>query len=104
MKISIAVLAALFASATCITVESAFMNFVARFSRSYSSKEERETRFAAFKRTFELVEAHNSKQGTTSRLGINQFADLTEEELATRFAASRPEDFESIAKIDVSTL
>jgi len=104
MKISIGVLAALFAGATCVSVDSAFMNFIARFGRSYSTKEERETRFAAFKRTFELVEAHNAHPSATSRLGINQFADLTAEELSDRFQASLPEDFESIPKVDVSTL
>lgn len=71
------------------SVEEAFEAFEARFGRSYGAAE-RETKLATFAMNFMYMQAENAKSHAYT-LGINEFADLTQEEFAsTHFGYRRP--------------
>ena len=56
-------------------VEFAFINFLAKYKRSYSSKNEYPNRFENFKRAYLKIKEHNSNPNRTYDLEINKFAD-----------------------------
>lgn len=72
--------------------EQAFAEFKQMFGKAYSSEAEEAHRFGIFKDNLAFVEAENAKNHTYE-LGVNKFADLTEEEFATRYArgGAKPE-------------
>jgi hypothetical protein len=59
-----------------------FTKFGSRFGRNYKSQDEYKNRLSIFKKTYDLVQKHNSenaeKEGFT--LEVNKFADLSDEE------------------------
>jgi hypothetical protein len=57
-----------------------FSLFRERFSKTYLTKEELETRFSVFRNNFINILAHNSDLSQNFTLGVNQFTDLTPEE------------------------
>jgi len=59
----------------------AFNSYISKFHKSYITKSEYNARFQNFKAALEFVRSHDaSKEG--HEVGINHFADWTEEELA----------------------
>ena len=44
-----------------IEVEQAFIQYIAKYGKSYSSKEETLKRFEAFSENFKMIQAHNEK-------------------------------------------
>jgi hypothetical protein len=85
-------------------VEKAFVNFVARHKRAYATKEEHSRRFANFRATFDMVARHNAKEGVTSRLEINKFADMADDDFRRPKGSLLPEDYETIEKINPQSL
>ena len=67
-----------------------FEKFISEYGRSYITKEERENRFDIFKANMRYVDDINSR-GLSYQLGVNQFADKTDEEFLDQYAMSRPE-------------
>ena len=61
--------------------EGFFRDFIQKYNKEYSSKEERAKRFEIFVENFEYIKEHNSRNGTTYTLGINHLADLRHDEL-----------------------
>ena len=61
--------------------EGFFRDFITKYNKEYSSKEEHEKRFEIFVENFEYIKEHNSRNGTTYTLGINHLADLRHDEL-----------------------
>jgi C1A family cysteine protease len=59
-----------------------FMKYVSEFSKSYGTKEEFEFRGKHFKNNLGAIMMHNSMNGNTYSLGINEFADYTPEEFS----------------------
>ncbi|XVF14539.1 hypothetical protein REPUB_Repub09cG0070100 [Reevesia pubescens] len=59
--------------------------WMVRYGRVYQDNNEREKRFKIFKENVAHINSFNSANGKTYKLGVNQFADLTNEE----FTASR---------------
>ncbi|XP_022740208.1 senescence-specific cysteine protease SAG39-like [Durio zibethinus] len=59
--------------------------WMARYGRVYPDNNERERRFNIFKQNVARIESFNSANNKPYKLGVNQFADLTNEE----FIASR---------------
>ena len=57
-----------------------FSLFQNRFRRVYLSVEELEHRYAVFKDNLQFINSHNLDNGSNFTLGINQFADLTNDE------------------------
>jgi len=60
-----------------------FTNFVQQFEKDYSL-EEFTRRFEIFKTNFDFIHEHNDK-GLSYKLGVNQFADWTNEEFNAHF-------------------
>jgi len=59
-------------------IQQAFIDFLARYGRSYASKSEAGTRYQAFRENYLAIQKHEGRTGYT--LGVNQFSDMTEEE------------------------
>ncbi|CAI0380935.1 unnamed protein product [Linum tenue] len=57
--------------------------WMARHGRVYSSPNEKETRYQIFKDNVALINSFNAQGAKPYRLGVNQFADLTNEEFRT---------------------
>jgi len=71
----------LYQAETFSAAEHQFMEFVAKYGRTYGTKAEYQFRLNEFTQRLSEIEAHNSKNGETSTVGINKFADYTKEEL-----------------------
>jgi len=63
------------------------MRFVARYDKSYRTKEEYEGRFRIFKTNLDLIRQH---AGDSFTLGVNKFADWTQEEYRKLRITGRP--------------
>jgi C1A family cysteine protease len=59
-----------------------FQTFIHRFEKRYSGLIEFEKRFEIFRSNLDYIHHHNENSDSSLRLGITQFADLTEEEFA----------------------
>ncbi len=57
-----------------------FLKYVAKYGKSYGTKEEFEFRAEAFKKTLAALSEENSKNDNTFRFGVNKFADWTPSE------------------------
>jgi len=85
MRTSILALLALTASAEVMTAEDyQFMNFIVTHGKSYGTKEEFEYRSNIFKAELAKI-AETQENLTTSTVGVNFFADMTDAEKALRF-------------------
>lgn len=80
MTIKLATLLLLGAAAESHTLltqtEAVFMEYMAKFGKSYPSEREFAFRLGIFQHTLQLIEQVNAEQ-TTHRAGINKFSDLT---------------------------
>jgi cathepsin L len=65
-----------------------FSRFVKSFNKRYTT-DEFFARFNIFKTNLDLIEEHNS-QSSSSKMGVNAFADMTSEEMAGRMNGYRP--------------
>ena len=70
-------------------LSAAFADFVVSYGKQYNTMEETEYRFKIFVQTYKMINEHNANPDSTSTLGINQFADLTDEEFQ-RLYLSKP--------------
>ena len=52
-------------------IEEAFIQFIARFGKSYASKEEVTKGFANFVKTYEIVQLHNQREDKTFDMELN---------------------------------
>ena len=64
-----------------------FSIFRERFSKTYSTKEELESRFTIFRHNFVNILAHNADRRQNFTLGVNQFTDLTPEEFKQQYVS-----------------
>jgi len=66
-----------------------FDQFVNRFSRKYATKDEAEFRFSVFLSNLKLIdernEVHVKNGGRSAVHGINQFADMSQEEFKQKY-------------------
>lgn len=66
-------------------IDMRFVNFIGKYSKQYQDKEEFLQRMDVFRRNADKIENHNAQNsGSLYRMGVNSFADLTEEELKAR--------------------
>jgi len=77
--------AATISQATSRTFQGALMHqrhqeWMTRYGRVYKDDHEKEARFKIFKANVEFIESFNSGNGKSYELGVNKFADLTNEE------------------------
>jgi len=61
-----------------------FMKYVSEYGKSYGTKEEYEFRSEQFKNNLGAIMMHNSMNGNTYQLGLNEFADMTPQEFSRR--------------------
>ena len=61
--------------------EQEFMKFMAKYGKTYGTKEEYKFRLNQFAEKFRLAEEHNSQNGQTSTMGVNKFSDMTQDEM-----------------------
>ncbi|CAL9758747.1 unnamed protein product [Musa acuminata subsp. burmannicoides] len=70
-----------------------YEEWMAKHRRSYDAVGEKEKRFEVFKDNLRFVDAHNAAAEAGGRgfhLGLNRFADLTNEEYRAAYLATRP--------------
>jgi hypothetical protein len=68
-------------------VEREYLNFIVKYGKSYVSRDEHINRFKVFKTNYLNMMVHNSKD-SPFKLGINKFADLTDEEFSKIYLSS----------------
>jgi hypothetical protein len=67
-----------------------FINFIGKYQKSYQSKEEFMTRMEVFSRNADTIMNHNARNsGSSYRMGVNKFTDLTEEEMRQRLGLAQ---------------
>jgi hypothetical protein len=68
-----------------------FQSWMQKHDKSYKSESETNHRFAIFKDNLRYIHSHNVQHPTPSySLGLNNFADLTNEEYKTRYLGYKP--------------
>jgi hypothetical protein len=65
---------------TISNIEQKFMSFCAKYGKNYETKAEYQFRLNEFTTNFVEIMEHNSKNGETSTMGLNKFADYTDDE------------------------
>ncbi|XP_057460598.1 senescence-specific cysteine protease SAG39-like [Actinidia eriantha] len=83
------ILGALASQATSRSLQDASLyerhkQWMARYGRAYKDTKEEEKRFNIFKDNVEYIESSNKATNKPYKLGVNQFADLTNEEFKLR--------------------
>ena len=56
--------------------DSEFIEYLAKFGKSYEDLAEYEMRKAIFEETLKNVTEHNAKENETWQMGLNQFSDM----------------------------
>ncbi|KAJ3696644.1 hypothetical protein LUZ61_000349 [Rhynchospora tenuis] len=70
-----------------------FEKWISDHGRVYESDREKSERFSIFKANYEYIQEKNREPGLTYTLGLNEFADLTNDEFVARYTgALRPTD------------
>ena len=64
-------------------IEEAFIQYIARYGKTYASKEEVSRRFNNFARSYNLVQMHDQQEDNSFKLELNQFADMDKSEKPT---------------------
>ena len=57
----------------------AFMQFLAKYGKTYASKSDMGSRLKIFLANFDKIKAHNSQEDAY-KMGVNQFSDMTFQE------------------------
>lgn len=73
-------------------VISEFASFRSQFRKEYFSMSEMEYRLRVFEETLAMVRKHNADPSNTYTLGINQFSDMTFQELSAYYLSEDKED------------
>jgi C1A family cysteine protease len=79
--------------------ELAFKKFIVEYERHYDSDAEYQHRLAIFKANVKLIRDHNARTDVTYTLGINKFADLTQEEFSQRFMGFKMPEKEGVREV-----
>lgn len=66
-----------------------YTRWVAEHNRAYNGLGEEEKRFEIFKDNLRFVDQHNAEKNRTYKVGLNRFADLTNEEYRAGFLGTR---------------
>ncbi|PSS16062.1 Actinidain like [Actinidia chinensis var. chinensis] len=66
-----------------------FESWLIRHGKSYNALGEKERRFEIFKENLRFVDEHNADMNRSYRVGLNQFADLTDEEYRSMYLGTK---------------
>ncbi|KAI4387270.1 hypothetical protein MLD38_005113 [Melastoma candidum] len=94
----LAVSASLSSARTDAEVSEMYDLWLARHGKAYNGIGEREHRFEIFKDNLRFVDEHNAVENRTYKLGLNKFADLTNEEYRARFLGTRSDPKRRVMK------
>ncbi|KAK7393146.1 hypothetical protein VNO78_21624 [Psophocarpus tetragonolobus] len=72
-----------------VHVRAAYEAWLVEHRRSYNTLGEEERRFKIFRENMRFVEEHNGAGDKSFRLGLNRFADLTNEEYRAMFLGTQ---------------
>ncbi|KAL2242098.1 low-temperature-induced cysteine proteinase [Sesamum indicum] len=72
-------------------VMSMYESWLMKHGKSYNALGEKERRFEIFKDNLRYIDEQNALGGRTYKLGLNRFADLTNEEYRKTFLGARPD-------------
>jgi len=103
------VLAAVLATTQALSLDTEWELFKLKYQRNYLSSDEHDTRKTVFAENLNLIQKHNAEEALglhTFTLGVNEFADLTNEEFVRQFNGlvgesqlPQQEEFESIGDL-----
>ncbi|KAL3634178.1 hypothetical protein CASFOL_021232 [Castilleja foliolosa] len=65
--------------------------WLVKHGKSYNALGEKEKRFQIFKDNLKYIDEQNAEAGRTFKLGLNRFADLTNEEYRKAYLGTRPD-------------
>jgi cathepsin L len=93
--------------AVCVVADTSIDNQYASFLVEYNKKytqEESLKRFEIFKQNLKTIEEHNSNKDATFKLGVNQFADMTNEEFrATKLSINKRTIHAKVGNLELDT-
>lgn len=75
-----------------------YEQWMAKHGRAYNEIGEEERRFEIFKDNLAFVESHNSVPNRTYKVGLNRFADMTNDEYRRDFLGTRSDPKRRLAK------
>lgn len=79
-------------SRTDAEVMALYESWLMKHGKNYNALGEKERRLEVFKDNLWFIDQHNSDQNQTFKLGLNQFADLTNEEFRSKYVGTRRRD------------
>lgn len=80
------------ASTPSISSVAQFATFKVRYGKTYNSMDEAAYRFTVFAEKLAQIEKHNADPTQSYTLGINEFSDMTIEELTAQYLTTFPEN------------
>ncbi|GAB2222449.1 hypothetical protein Droror1_Dr00013670 [Drosera rotundifolia] len=67
-----------------------FESWLVKYKKNYNAIGEKEKRFEIFKDSLRFIDEENSQGDHTYKLGLNKFADLTNEEFRSKYLGVKP--------------
>ncbi|XP_076930291.1 cysteine proteinase mucunain-like [Bidens hawaiensis] len=80
-------------------VRTTYELWLARHGKAYNALGEKETRFRIFADNLRFIDEHNLSGNKTYKLGLNQFADLTNEEYRSMYLGTKADPRRTIASM-----
>ncbi|XP_059284475.1 cysteine proteinase COT44-like [Lycium ferocissimum] len=81
-----------------VEVKGIYQIWLAEHGKTYNGLGEKGKRFEIFKDNLRFIEEHNNSENRTYELGLNRFADLTNEEYRTMFLGTRSDARRRVVK------
>lgn len=73
-------------------IMAAYESWLVKHGKSYNALGEKEQRFQIFKDNFQYIEEQNAVEDRSFKLGLNRFADLTNEEYRSKYTGMKTKD------------
>ncbi|KAL3640291.1 hypothetical protein CASFOL_015259 [Castilleja foliolosa] len=73
-------------------IKTLYEKWLVRYGKVYNELGEKDKRFEIFKDNLKFIDEHNSNGNRTYKVGLNQFADLTNEEYTAVYLGTRRSD------------
>ena len=87
-----------------------FLEYIEKFNKHYSSKEEFESRFNIWNKNYNQIKRDNPSSFSLidnpsgAKFSLNQFADMSEEEFASNYLTFNPEAYRDLATVSYEDL